>query len=211
MEKDDLAQTLIAPDPQKEIKDTKNHIAEVATHLFAHQGYDGTSIRDIVEGAGVTKPVLYYYFKNKEELYHWIIKDAYEFFLEKIRSILSENKSFLDTFKNLIRTYIECCLEYEDTTRLIFGAAFGPTRSISPSLVCEYERKHLTLLNSFMQSGIEQGYIRKITLQEAIMHFVGSINIYIMNQLVLGDELPEQLEDKLMQNVLYGIGGALNE
>ncbi len=211
MVKDDLSQTLVVPGPQKKIKDTKDHIAEVATHLFAHQGYDGTSIRDIVEGAGVTKPVLYYYFKNKEDLYHWIIKDAYEFFFEKLQTILSENKSFLDTFKNLIRTYIECCLEYENTTRLIFGAAFGPTRSISPALVCEYERQHLALLHPFMQAGIDQGYIRKITVQEAILHFIGSINIYVMNQLVLSDELPEQLEDKLMQNVLYGIGGSRNE
>src|SRR4249920_2475135 len=44
------------------------HIARVAARLFAAQGYDATSVREIVEAAGVAKPTLYYYFKSKEGL-----------------------------------------------------------------------------------------------------------------------------------------------
>ena len=44
------------------------HIARVAARLFAARGYDATSVREIVEAAGVAKPTLYYYFKSKEGL-----------------------------------------------------------------------------------------------------------------------------------------------
>ena len=36
--------------------------------LFAERGYDATSVREIVEAAGVAKPTLYYYFRSKEGL-----------------------------------------------------------------------------------------------------------------------------------------------
>jgi len=40
-----------------------------ATDLFAKKGYAATTVREIVAAAGVTKPVLYYYFGSKEGLY----------------------------------------------------------------------------------------------------------------------------------------------
>ncbi|OON82436.1 TetR/AcrR family transcriptional regulator [Streptomyces tsukubensis] len=39
-----------------------------ATRLFAEQGYDRTSVQEIVEAAGVTKGALYHYFGSKEDL-----------------------------------------------------------------------------------------------------------------------------------------------
>ncbi len=44
------------------------HLAQVAARLFAARGYDATSVREIVEAAGVTKPTLYYYYGSKEGL-----------------------------------------------------------------------------------------------------------------------------------------------
>src|SRR5690348_9681797 len=44
------------------------HIARSAARLFAERGYDATSVREIVEAAGVAKPTLYYYFRSKEGL-----------------------------------------------------------------------------------------------------------------------------------------------
>ena len=41
-------------------------ILQAAVRLFARKGYEATSTREIVEAAGVTKPMIYYYFKNKE-------------------------------------------------------------------------------------------------------------------------------------------------
>ncbi len=43
-----------------------------ATRLFADQGYEGTSVQEIVEAAGVTKGALYHYFGSKDDLLHEI-------------------------------------------------------------------------------------------------------------------------------------------
>ncbi|HWM40698.1 MAG TPA: helix-turn-helix domain-containing protein, partial [Streptomyces sp.] len=43
-----------------------------ATRLFSEQGYDRTSVQEIVEAAGVTKGALYHYFGSKDDLLHEI-------------------------------------------------------------------------------------------------------------------------------------------
>ena len=45
--------------------DTRSRVQEVALELFAEQGYEKTSLREIAERLGVTKAALYYHFKSK--------------------------------------------------------------------------------------------------------------------------------------------------
>ncbi len=47
-----------------------------AAELFAQKGYAATTTREICQRAGITKPVLYYYFGSKEELFRELILDA---------------------------------------------------------------------------------------------------------------------------------------
>src|SRR5262249_23178985 len=51
-----------------ETNSVARHIARMAARVFAQNGYDATSVREIVEAAGVAKPTLYYYFRSKEGL-----------------------------------------------------------------------------------------------------------------------------------------------
>lgn len=44
-------------------------LLRVALTLFSERGYNGTSVQEIVNLAGVTKPSLYYFFKNKQGIY----------------------------------------------------------------------------------------------------------------------------------------------
>lgn len=48
--------------------DTRDRIRAVAMELFAEQGYEKTSLRQIAERLGVTKAALYYHFRTKEDI-----------------------------------------------------------------------------------------------------------------------------------------------
>jgi AcrR family transcriptional regulator len=50
--------------------DTRARVQQVALELFAEQGYDKTSLREIAARLGVTKAALYYHFKSKEDIVH---------------------------------------------------------------------------------------------------------------------------------------------
>lgn len=57
-----------SPVSAKEQRSTRDRILDVALELFSHQGYEGTSIRDIAERMSITKAAVYYHFPAKEEL-----------------------------------------------------------------------------------------------------------------------------------------------
>ncbi|MEF3274097.1 MAG: TetR/AcrR family transcriptional regulator [Chloroflexus sp.] len=56
-------------DPRITDSPTALRILDVAAHLFMQRGYRAVSINDIINAAGVTKPTLYYYFSDKEDLF----------------------------------------------------------------------------------------------------------------------------------------------
>lgn len=47
---------------------TRARIREVALRLFADKGYDATSLQDIADEMGLTKPAVYYHYKGKPEI-----------------------------------------------------------------------------------------------------------------------------------------------
>jgi AcrR family transcriptional regulator len=66
-------------------EETRSQIQEIALELFAEQGYDKTSLREIADRLGVTKAALYYHFKSKEEIVAATVED----FLADIDSLVA--------------------------------------------------------------------------------------------------------------------------
>jgi AcrR family transcriptional regulator len=56
-------------------RDTRSRLREVALQLFAEQGYEKTSLREIAERLGVTKAALYYYYPSKEDIVRSLVED----------------------------------------------------------------------------------------------------------------------------------------
>src|SRR6201986_5481422 len=61
-----------APTPRT---DTRSRVQKVALELFAEQGYEKTSLREIAERLGVTKAALYYHFRSKEDIVRSFTED----------------------------------------------------------------------------------------------------------------------------------------
>jgi AcrR family transcriptional regulator len=86
--------------------DTRQRIQDVALELFAEQGYEKTSLREIAEHLGVTKAALYYHFKTKEE----IIVSLFEDLTKPIQELIEWGKGqphSLETKQEIIRRYSE--------------------------------------------------------------------------------------------------------
>lgn len=89
-------------------KNRRDHILEVATVLFCKNGYSGTRMSDIASAINVTKPIVYRYFKSKEELFEvWI--DV--FLIEKrnsiIKRILNTETKVQDQCANILANALE--------------------------------------------------------------------------------------------------------
>ncbi|CAL9496263.1 hypothetical protein SUDANB145_03324 [Streptomyces sp. enrichment culture] len=84
--------------------DTRQRIQDVALELFAEQGYEKTSLREIAERLEVTKAALYYHFKTKEEILVSIFEDLTQPMEELIEWGLEQPRS-LETKQEIVRRY----------------------------------------------------------------------------------------------------------
>ncbi|KUN33985.1 TetR/AcrR family transcriptional regulator [Streptomyces longwoodensis] len=83
---------------------TRQRIQDVALELFAEQGYDKTSLREIAERLDVTKAALYYHFKTKEEILVSIFQDL----TQPIEDLIEwgrEQPHTLETKQEIVRRY----------------------------------------------------------------------------------------------------------
>ena len=84
--------------PAKETKGerTTRRIMDVAEDLFAEHGYDGTSLRQIADGAGIKEPGLYNHFAGKQALYEAVLFRALNPMAEALSSHLEDASGLRD-------------------------------------------------------------------------------------------------------------------
>lgn len=97
-------------------------ILEAALRLFSHQGYRGTSIRDIAEAAGLSTGNVYHHFPDKETLFrtlldqYWLAIESPEFPFNKALA----SGAFPDDLEALGRAARESVRQYRPYVALIY-------------------------------------------------------------------------------------------
>jgi AcrR family transcriptional regulator len=98
--------------------DTRARIQQVALELFAEQGYERTSLREIAERLSVTKAALYYHFKSKED----IVRSFTEDYFARLDALIAwggEQPPGAETARELIDRYITIVLEGGEVFRFL--------------------------------------------------------------------------------------------
>ncbi|MFI8325150.1 TetR/AcrR family transcriptional regulator [Streptomyces sp. NPDC085529] len=88
---------------------TRQRIQDVALELFAEQGYEKTSLREIAERLDVTKAALYYHFKTKEDIIIGIFQDLTRP-MDELLDWAAEQPRTLETKREILRRYQVCLL-----------------------------------------------------------------------------------------------------
>lgn len=72
----------------------KNQILDTALSLFASQGYDDTSMQGIADTLGISRGPLYYYYKNKVDLFDEVVKRSNQIMEDAVSDIFSTDDIF---------------------------------------------------------------------------------------------------------------------
>jgi AcrR family transcriptional regulator len=78
-----------------------------AERLFGERGLDGVSVRELVEDAGVTRPVLYYYFGSKEGLYREAVRRSEKQLGVEVARVGDRTRTARDRIFRVCRTHAE--------------------------------------------------------------------------------------------------------
>lgn len=106
--------------------DNRQRILEAAEQLFAAQGFSATSVREIVQAASVTPPVLYYYFGSKEELLLTLLDERLDEFVKNASMRLSSARSAAEVVEGWCCSLLAEAVSRPMTFRFVSSAVWGP-------------------------------------------------------------------------------------
>jgi len=106
-------------DLERNEKDKKEYLIRTAIDLFAKKGFADTSIRDIGKAAKVNVALIYYYFKDKEEILNQIITRAASRLVVILREIQESEPDPLECLKKMICRQIRFAAESWKETKVM--------------------------------------------------------------------------------------------
>ncbi|MFM1920683.1 MAG: hypothetical protein RLZZ303_2317 [Candidatus Hydrogenedentota bacterium] len=188
--------------------EAETKLLESALTLFSEKGYEGTSIREIIEGAGVTRPVLYYYFENKEDLFTRLVEEKFSELVGQIERAKYDHDSCRDRLKSIIRIAFQLAEDNPEAVRLILQVFFSPPQQ-GPSLDRQaLARKRFKHIEDIMQEGIENNEVSGGDAQSLGLVFLGIMDMHVMAktnrpETRLTDELADGLVDLFFSGAKY--------
>ena len=100
----------------------RRQLLDVATPAFASKGFHATSMEEIAESAGVTKPVLYRHFASKRQLYLELLDDVGNRLLEVITTATADAGQPRRQVEAGFTAYFRFMADHEGAFRLLFGS-----------------------------------------------------------------------------------------
>jgi TetR/AcrR family transcriptional regulator len=155
----------------------RQRLLEGAAELFTQKGYASTTVREIVGAAGVTKPVLYYYFRNKEGIYLELMRGSFA----KMDNLLTASRGDQGTVTQRVlrlcdRLY-SLFMEHVKAARVMYAIYYGPHQGAPFFDFDAYHNKFREALQRLMKEGISQGEFRRGNPEEMAWAIIGAVNV----------------------------------
>jgi TetR/AcrR family transcriptional regulator len=154
-----------------------------ATELFSTKGYSATTTREIVAAAGVTKPVLYYYFRNKEGIYLELIRGAFAKFDDLLDSSGVEKGSATERLLRLSDRVLALFMENIEVARLMYSIYYGLHQGAPFFDIDVYHFKFQDAICRLVKEGMHQGEFHKGSAENMMWAVLGAVNVAMEVQL----------------------------
>jgi AcrR family transcriptional regulator len=166
----------------------KHELVRAAIRLFAENGFDGTTTLRIAKAAGVTEPLIYYHFANKDGLFTYILEKAFNDYLSRLDQLPDQSRPAFERIEALISLHMEIALEKPEETYLI--ASTCPAKLKDGAHACTRligeQRKRLgRYLSDCLKQGVENGTFVKVNIPQTVNVMMVLI-LGIMRQHALG-------------------------
>lgn len=185
-------------------KTTLENILQKARLEFLEKGYQKASLRSIVKAAGVTTGALYGYFKNKEELFDALVKEAYSYIINRYREVLQQFAALPpeQQMSQMVPYTAHCMKEmtgyvydHFQAFKLILCCADGTPYS---NFIHDIVSMDVDATHHFAQTGLQQGLeVRKVNPYLEHMLASGMFSTYF--QLVVHDVPREEAGEYISQ------------
>lgn len=184
---------------------SRDRILQKAMELFAERGYEATSVREICEAAGLTKPTLYHFFGSKEGVFRALVEGSLAELSAELGETLSGPGPTRERLGRFARLYFERTRARRPLMRLIFSLVHNPPAAGRPIDCTAYYDATAGRLATALAQGVDAGELQPGPVEPRLLVFMGALAESLAGNLIAGrPELTPELADALVDTVLDG-------
>ncbi len=138
----------------------KQALIDTAAELFHKKGYSATSLEDVSRALGISKPAIYHYVKNKNELLTIIYTQAFENIFKDTLEISNMDLPPDEKLRRIIRHHITNIIVKD---MFMFSVFFSEESKLPPkdfNKIKEEKRRYTKIFETIIKEGINQGLFK---------------------------------------------------
>ena len=181
--------------------ETRCVILEAAQREFSKNGYHRTSMDNIAAAAGLSKGALYYFYKNKNQLYLAIVEEGLNLQFKELDEIIASGMETRQAIRKIVEAFVNICLDNPHIAVIILNEN---VESLDTELSKDIKRllEKLSLrVQTVIEEGEKYGCIKKLDKELMAVAFLGMLAGIVVRQL----NYPDKLERALVIDTLYKI------
>lgn len=189
---------------------TRQHLLHAALKSFADRGYAATSVQQIVNAARVSKPALYYYFKDKAGLFDALVDQAHDERYRLMQEAAQRGGTLAEKLEEIAAAIFEFSVRNRELMRLAFATAFAASGEAPGQTKCrEKGKRSFAFIRCLIESGQASGELdRRFSVDELAMGIYGQFNSHIMVRLLMPEcPLDRQTARQIVRLFLEGASG----
>lgn len=179
-------------------------ILTAAARLMERDGYDGTSMREIADAAGMTKPGLYYHAASKEFLLFAIHDRFATPLLEHAEAVLASECAASEKLRDLLRRHMETIGQFQPEGR-VFLREYGRLTGELKSFIDEQRDRYRVIYETVVQQGVASGEFCDGDVHLDAMSILGACNFAAFWFDPKGPRSIEELAEHFAERMLNGL------
>ena len=189
--------------------ETRRQLLRAALKHFANSGYAATSVQHIVDDARLSKPALYYHFKDKAGLFQALVHEAHD---ERYRLLCAAAEGNVGIRAQLAAALAALFAYFRDNRELMrisFATMFAAPGEVPEDAACaEKCERNFEFIHSLIKAARKNGELDPhFDAQEMAFGFYGLVNFYLVGHLVCPDCSPDKSAAKrIVELFLAGAG-----
>lgn len=181
-----------------------NRILETALDLFATSGYEKTSVREICQAAGITKPTLYYFYGSKEGVYRALVLGAMEEVRRHVESELAKPDPLVVRLKTLFRWFFADATRRRKLWRFIGTTVWSPELVDMQEHACAHKEMG-DMMIKVLDEAVVRGELTPGPTPIRLMVLKGAMSEVLDSFLLFGEPLlTDDLADQLIDIIFTG-------
>ena len=186
-------------------RDVPKRLLEVATKLFADQGFESTSVQSIVDKAGVTKGAMYHYFSSKDDLLYEIYARVLRLQTQHLAEYAHADLPLTERIRRAAADVVETSIANLDDT-VIFFRSMHQLNDRKRAEVRRERRRYHEMFRRLVQEGQDNGEFRSDVPADLVVdYYFGAVHHlgtwYRKRGPLSGREIGQHFADLLMASL----------